>query len=173
MLFRDAWDEYISELKTGISSKTKRPYSNRYIADHINLSNSGGDSKIRGSGVKVSGPLAFFLDLPLSSITTSTIAEWLSIERQARPTTTAHAYRLLRAFIRWLNSQQRYKAIIKQDEIQNDNVRKVVPRSHSKDGDCLQKEQLEIWFKEVKKLSNPVQSTYLQALLLTGARRKN
>lgn len=172
VLFHEAWDEYISELKTGISSKTKRPYSSRYIEDHLNLSNPGGDKKRRGGGVKVQGPIAFFLDLPLSNITASKIADWLSIERQSRPTTTAHAYRLLRAFIRWLNCQPQYRGIIKQDEIQDDNVRKVVPRSLSKDGDCLQKEQLEVWFTEIKKLNNPVQSTYLQALLLTGARRE-
>ena len=172
VLFHEAWNEYISELKTGISSKTKRPYSSRYIEDHLNLSNPGGDKKRRGEGVKVSGPLAFFLDLPLSNITAPKIADWLSIERQIRPTITAHAYRLLRAFIRWLNCQPKYRGIIKQDEIQDDNVRKIVPRSLSKDGDCLQKEQLEVWFKEIKKLNNPVQSTYLQALLLTGARRE-
>lgn len=172
VLFHEAWNEYISELKTGISSKTKRPYSSRYIEDHLNLSNPGGDKKRRGEGVKVSGPLAFFLDLPLSNITAPKIADWLSIERQIRPTITAHAYRLLRAFIRWLNCQPKYRGIIKHDEIQDDNVRKVVPRSLSKDGDCLQKEQLEVWFKEIKKLNNPVQSTYLQALLLTGARRE-
>ncbi len=172
VLFHEAWNEYISELKTGISSKTKRPYSSRYIEDHLNLSNPGGDKKRRGDGVKVSGPLAFFLDLPLSNITAPKIADWLSIERQIRPTITAHAYRLLRAFIRWLNCQPKYRGIIKHDEIQDDNVRKVVPRSLSKDGDCLQKEQLEVWFKEIIKLNNPVQSTYLQALLLTGARRE-
>lgn len=37
--------------------------------------------------------------------------------------------------------------------------------------DCLQREQLPIWFEEVNRISNPVVSTYLQALLLTGARR--
>ena len=37
-------------------------------------------------------------------------------------------------------------------------------------GVVLQREQLSAWFAAVKKISNPVISAYLQALLLTGAR---
>lgn len=47
-----------------------------------------------------------------------------------------------------------------------------VPRSKAKEGDCLQREQLGPWFKAVRGLSNPVHAVYLQALLLTGARRE-
>jgi hypothetical protein len=43
--FSSAWEDYLQELRTGISAKTKRPYSTRYIADHINLSSRGGESK--------------------------------------------------------------------------------------------------------------------------------
>jgi len=38
--------------------------------------------------------------------------------------------------------------------------------------DCLQREQLAPWFKQVREIQNPVASAYLQALLLTGARRE-
>jgi len=47
-----------------------------------------------------------------------------------------------------------------------------LPSSNAKEGDCLQREQLGLWFKSVNKLSNRVQSIYLQSLLLTGARRR-
>ncbi|WP_139385626.1 Arm DNA-binding domain-containing protein, partial [Salmonella enterica] len=30
VMFSTAWEEYLKELKTGISAKTKRPYSPRY-----------------------------------------------------------------------------------------------------------------------------------------------
>jgi integrase len=50
-------------------------------------------------------------------------------------------------------------------------ARDVLPKSKAKT-DCLQREQLSAWFKEVRKISNPVISAYLQALLLTGARRE-
>jgi integrase len=36
----------------------------------------------------------------------------------------------------------------------------------------LQREQLPVWFDAVRKINNPVISAYLQALLLTGARRE-
>jgi hypothetical protein len=45
VIFSEAWEDYLQELRTGISAKTKRPYSARYISDHINLSSQGGESK--------------------------------------------------------------------------------------------------------------------------------
>ncbi|MCL6408118.1 DUF4102 domain-containing protein [Dickeya dadantii] len=170
--FSVAWEDYLQELRTGISAKTKRSYSTRYIADHVNLSSRGGENKKRGQGSTSAGPLASLLDLPLSELTPENITAWLSTERQNRPTVTAHAYRLLRAFIKWLNYQKKYQGIITGDFAQDHNVRKMVPVSASKAGDCLQKEQLKNWFKSVRQLDNPVASAYLQVLLLTGARRE-
>ena len=170
--FSSAWEDYLDELRTGISAKTKRPYSARYIADHVNLSSRGGESKKRGRGPTSAGPLASLLDLPLSELTPENIAAWLSTERQNRPTVTAHAYRLLRAFIKWANYQKKYQGIIDGDLAQDHNVRKMVPISASKAGDCLQKEQLKSWFSAVRSLNNPIASAYLQVLLLTGARRE-
>ncbi|HDS8779863.1 TPA: integrase family protein [Klebsiella michiganensis] len=170
--FSSAWEDYLHELRTGISAKTKRPYSARYIADHVNLSSRGGENKKRGQGPTSAGPLASLLNLPLSELTPVNIATWLSTERQNRPTVTAHAYRLLRAFIKWANYQKEYQGIIHGDLAQDRNVRKMVPVSASKAGDCLQKEQLKNWFQAVRQLNSTVASAYLQALLLTGARRE-
>lgn len=172
MTFSVAWEDYLQELRTGISAKTKRPYSTRYIADHINLSSRGGESKKRGQGPTSAGPLASLLNLPLSELTPDYIAAWLSTERQNRPTVTAHAYRLLRAFIKWSNYQKKYQGIIPGDLAQDYNVRKMVPVSASKADDCLQKEQLKSWFSAVRSLNNPIASAYLQVLLLAGARRE-
>lgn len=171
-MFSTVWEEYLKELKTGISAKTKRPYSPRYLADHIRLSDRGGKARKIGDGVTIAAPLAFFLDLPLSEISPVLITEWLTRERQTRPTVTANAYRVLRTFLKWVNDHKLYQGIILSDITQDRNVRKMVPISTSKADDCLQKEQLEGWFAEVKRLSNPVISTYLQVLLLTGARRE-
>ncbi|QFH70222.1 integrase family protein [Enterobacter sp. E76] len=170
--FSAAWEDYLKELRTGISAKTKRPYSTRYIADHINMSSRGGESKKRGKGPTAPGPIAYLLDLLLSELTPDHIAAWLSTERLSRPSVTAHAYRLLRAFIKWANYQKKYQGIIPGDLAQDYNVRKMVPISASKAGDCLQKEQLKSWFSAVRTLNNPVASAYLQVLLLTGARRE-
>ncbi|TNI73169.1 tyrosine-type recombinase/integrase [Aeromonas media] len=169
--FSDAWEEYIGVLRTDISAKTKRPYSSRYITDHIKLSHRGGDTKKVGMGSTAPGPRAFFLDIPLSELTPEIIVIWLNTERQVRPTVTAHAYRLLRAFVKWASYQTTYQGVIPTDFAQDHNVRKLVPVSASKAGDCLQKEQLHDWFMSVQQLRNSVISTYLQVLLLTGARR--
>lgn len=166
------WEEYLEELKTGISAKTKRPYSQRYLADHIRLSDRGGNPKKVGDGLTMAAPLAYFLDLPLSEITPILVTDWLTRERQTRPTVTANSYRILRTFLKWVEDHKYFQGVIPADLTQDRNVRKMIPVSASKADDCLQKEQLKSWFAEVRLLSNTMISTYLQVLLLTGARRE-
>ncbi|WP_145586150.1 tyrosine-type recombinase/integrase [Yersinia kristensenii] len=166
------WKEYLEELKTGISAKTKRPYSQRYLADHIRLSDRGGNPKKVGDGLTMAAPLAYFLDLPLSEITPILVTDWLTRERQTRPTVTANSYRILRTFLKWVEDHKYFQGVIPADLTQDRNVRKMIPVSASKADDCLQKEQLKSWFAEVRLLSNTMISTYLQVLLLTGARRE-
>ena len=170
--FSTAWEEYLKELDAGISAKTKRPYSKRYLADHVRLSDRGGNPRKVGKGVTIAGPLAYFLDLALSDLSPTLVTEWLKRERQTRPTVTANAYRILRTFLNWLEGHKQYQGIVPTDLTQDRDVRKMVPISASKSGDCLQKEQLKSWFSEVGRIRNPVISTYLQVLLLTGARRE-
>jgi integrase len=50
-------------------------------------------------------------------------------------------------------------------------LRDLLPKKAAKK-DCLQREQLKPWFAAVRALDNPTASAYLQALLLTGARRE-
>jgi integrase len=52
------------------------------------------------------------------------------------------------------------------------SVRGAIPKSKAKEGDSLQREQLPDWFKAVRQIGSPVISAYLQALLITGARRE-
>lgn len=170
--FSTAWEEYLKELETGISAKTKRPYSKRYLTDHVRLSDRGGNPRKIGQGITMAGPLAYYLDQALSDLSPALVAEWLTRERQTRPTVTANAYRILRTFLNWLKDHKQYQGIVPSDLTQDRDVRKMVPVSSSKSGDCLQKEQLKGWFTEVIRIRNPVISTYLQVLLLTGARRE-
>jgi integrase len=51
-------------------------------------------------------------------------------------------------------------------------VKETVPTVGTKDGDCLQREQLRPWFEAVRRIGNPVIAAYLQTMLLTGARRE-
>ncbi|MFM0484187.1 integrase family protein [Paraburkholderia strydomiana] len=168
----EAWADYLEYLRTAISPKTKKPRSPRYLADHEALASPGGAPLKRGKGKTVRGPLASLMTLKLSSLTAKTVAAWLEGESRQRPTNAAHAYRLLKAFIRWCGGQDEYSGTVAPDAYDSPKVTAVLPQSKAKEGDCLQREQLPAWFDAVRKIQNPVISAYLQALLITGARRE-
>jgi len=168
----EAWADYLEYLRTKISPKTKKPRSARYLADHAALAAPGGEDAKRGGGKTVRGPLAPLMKLGLPELKAKTVAAWLEDEARERPTNAAHAYRLLKAFIRWCDGQDDYSGIISADAYESTKVTDVLPQSKAKEGDCLQKEQLPSWFDAVRKIENPVISAYLQALLITGARRE-
>jgi integrase len=168
----EAWADYLEYLRTAISPKTKKPRSSRYLADHAALAAPGGEIAKRGGRKTVRGPLAPLMTLKLSSLTAKTVAAWLADEARERPTNAAHAYRLLKAFIRWCGGQDEYAGTIAPDAYDSPKVTAVLPQSKAKEGDCLQREQLSAWFAAVRKLGNPVIAAYLQALLITGSRRE-
>ncbi|RDU94955.1 tyrosine-type recombinase/integrase [Trinickia dinghuensis] len=162
--FGEAWDEYV---------ESRKPFwSERHYNDHLQHAHEGGKPKKRGKGLTQAGPLAQLRPLKLSELTSERIAEWMVLQSQDRPTMSALSFRLLRGFIRWTHDSPSYKEIVPTDAYKARDVRDVVPRVKAKDGDSLQREQLGVWFQEVRKIANPVQSAYLQGLLLTGARRE-
>ncbi|MFM0626278.1 tyrosine-type recombinase/integrase [Paraburkholderia xenovorans] len=167
----EAWTRYLNHLRTKISPKTKKPRSERYIVDHVNLSAAGGDIAKRGGKEKIRGPLAPLMNLRLSEITSTTMAEWLELEIARGPTNAAHAFGLFKAFIRWCDTDDAYAGTVSHDSYGSPKVKGILPRSVAKD-DCLQREQLPVWFTAVRQIPNPVISAYLQGLLITGARRE-
>lgn len=160
----DVWPAYLNARKA--------KWSERHYQDHVRLAALGGEARKRGEGLTIAGPLAALMDVPLSELTGPRIAAWLETETVTRPTKAALSYRLLRAFMRWSADMPEYQGIVPQDAYKARIVKDAVPRNHAKEGDSLQREQLPAWFDAVRKLGNPVVSAYLQALLLTGARRE-
>ena len=160
----DAWPLYLAARKA--------KWSERHYQDHLRLAAPGGEKRRVGGGLTVAGPLATLMPLPLAELTASKIAEWLKTEAIKRPTSAAQSYRKLRTFIRWAADMPEYGGLIALEAYSARIVRDAVPSSRAKEGDCLQREQLPAWFEAVRKIHNPVISTYLQALLLTGARRE-
>lgn len=154
-----------------VESRRKR-WSEWHIRDHANVVRVGGVQKVRGKGVTEPGPLASLLDVRLSDLTGKHIGAWLAKEADTRPTQAALSFRLLSVFINWCDSQSEYAALVPAGACKAQQVRDEMPNKNAKEGDSLQREQLEPWFKAVRQMSNSVQSAYLQALLLTGARRR-
>lgn len=160
----DVWPLYLENRKAR--------WSERSYLDHVKLAAAGGEEYKRGKGKTKPGPLASLMAVPLAGLNGNRIAEWLNIEAEIRPTNAAQSYRLLRAFIRWAADIPEYHGLIAPEAYNARVVRDAVPKSQAKEGDSLQREQLSVWFDNVSKIRNPVISTYLQALLLTGARRE-
>ncbi|WP_341645418.1 tyrosine-type recombinase/integrase [Thauera sp. SDU_THAU2] len=140
------------------------------------MSDPGGKPKARGrkrgeGDTTLPGILRPLLALPLSRIDVAAVHAWLAKESAGRPALAALAFRMLRAFLNWCADRPEYQSLIHTDACASRRVRDELPRPAVKD-DCLQREQLPLWFGQVRALQNPVQSAYLQALLLTGARRE-
>lgn len=159
------WNEYIKV--------RQHQWGDRHKADHIEMVRKGGEKITRGlkSGqpsVKQKGILFDLLSLPINEITRDKVLTLVKREVKDRPSRARLALSALKAFLTWAADQNDYKALV--DETACDRLTKELPPKQAKD-DCLQKEQLKTWFDGVKKIGNPVISTYLQILLLTGARR--
>lgn len=155
------WPAYVAD--------RRGEWSARHAKDHERLIQAPGVPLPRGKGLTKAGPLYALSDVGLSHLTADRIRAWLDTEKKQRPTVTALAYRLLRAFLNWLESRPEYQGIVPQGVTTAVNVRKAVPRTKAKT-DALQREQLRPWFESVRRIENPAISAYLQSLLLTGAR---
>jgi integrase len=163
----DAWDAYLS-------ARVPR-WSARTLLDHQRASAAGGAPKSRGrksaeDTVTQRGILRPLLALPLARIDADAVRLWLKDEAATRPTQARLAFGNLRTFLNWCADRPEYKAQVHPDACAARASRDELPPKAAKD-DCLQREMLRPWFTEVRKLPSPVQSVYLQALLLTGARR--
>jgi integrase len=164
----DVWQTYIE-------ARTPR-WSARSLLDHQRLSSAGGKPKTRGrkkgeGDTTQPGALRPLLLLPLVKLDTDRVRAWLKEEASRRPTQARNAFVRLRAFLNWCADQPEYRAYTNVDACAARLARDELPKKVAKD-DCLQREQLPLWFEHVRRLGNPVHSAYLQALLLTGARRE-
>lgn len=160
----EAWDAYLVARKPHWSARTYQ--------DHVKHGEVGGKPKKRGGGVTMAAPLASLRLLKLTELTGERIAQWLASQTAERPTMVALSYRMLRAFIRWAADTPDYRGTVAVDAYRSRGVREAVPRVKAKEGDCLQREQLRAWFDAVRSIGNPIISTYLQGLVITGARRE-
>jgi integrase len=164
----EAWQVYISARTT--------KWGERHLRNHTYMAQPGGKKRARGKRKSdpetvQPGPLCPLLSLRMSALDAEAVRDWLEPLAARTPTQAAQTYRALRAFITWCAGRPEYLGLVHEDACNRRMARDVLPKAKAKT-DCLQREQLAAWFKEVRKISNSVISVYLQALLLTGARRE-
>ena len=163
-----AWQAYVTDRSAKWGAATLR--------DHQRFADAGGRKITRGrkkndKGTTEPGVLFALLSQPLVTIDSDAVRAWLKKEVPLRPTVSSLAYRLLRAFLNWCAERPEYRNHMHADACAPRVARDELPKKGAKD-DCLQREQLPLWFEHVRKLNYPVHSAFLQALLLTGARRE-
>lgn len=156
--------------------EAKKPkWSVRHLLDHHRVMAPGGEPKRGRSKAQektVAGVLSPLFGVRLCDLTGERVTDWLnSPDTIRRPTQARRAFTLLRAFIGWCNNRAEFKGIVPNGACASHVAKDALPKPAAKN-DCLQREQLPLWFEHVRRLGNPVHSAYLQALLLTGARRE-
>jgi len=164
ILVVDAWNAYLAH--------HKKRWGDRHFTDHVKLSQAGGEKRKRGKGVTLQGALRPLLEKRLADVDARVLGEWVVRERETRPTKTRQGFELFRTFWRWCGSRPEYASVIDVLAIESKDVRAELPKRKSLKHDVLQRGQLRDWFAAVRSLSNATGSAYLQALILTGARRE-
>ena len=164
----EAWKVYIEARQD--------KWSANHLADHHNVAKEGGVKRTRGRRpgepeLTQPGALRPLLLRPLSEIDADTVRSWLQDETVRRPTHARLAFGLLRAFLNWCSDRKEYREMVHVDACAARIAKDQLPKKAAK-ADCLQREQLPAWFKQVGAIKNPVIATYLQMALLTGARRE-
>ena len=157
----EAWQVYI---------ESRPKWGERHRADHIKVAKAGGIITAGRKQPSTAGALGALMPLKLSALTDERIKDWLEVETASRPTQAALAYRLLRAFVNWCDGKAAYRGLAKPEACALKVVKDLMPKGNAKT-DCLQREQLPAWMTAVRQIPNPIISSYLQILLLTGARR--
>jgi integrase len=153
--FGEVYEEYITE-------RTKH-WGDRHYEDHIKM--------ISKSKKKRHGVLLPLLGIPLSEIHAQQIEALVEKEAIKRPARVRLALRHLRAFFRWASEQEKWRQLVDKDAANTRKARELAGRASYKT-DHLEKEQLHAWFKACENYPNIVIASYLQCLLLTGARRE-
>ena len=166
----EAWAEYV----VYGTNRNKKPWSAKHKESIEVVVRKGGKEITRGlkagmSNKQKDGILKPLIDLPLKDITRERIEAWIKREVKTRPTYTRRALALLSGFLNWANSEERYKSLVAKDICAGLSKKHLNAPNTKKD--CLEREQLKLWFSAIQQIGNPVISAYLQILLLTGARR--
>jgi len=163
----EVWPRYMAEGKP----KRKAAWKPRYVADLHKAASMGGEPKKRGKGKTKPGPLAALMPKPLASIDQDVIRDWYVIEAKAAPIQAARAVAMFSGFLGWCATKKDLRALVQKDAARASELGDVLP-GVNKRRDALEIDQLPSWFAGTDKLRSRAAAAYLQALVLTGARRE-
>lgn len=153
--FGEVYKEYLNE--------RKKHWGERHYKDQMGMISVG--KNVKG------GVLFPLINMPLSEIHAQRVEYLVAREADKRPARTRLALRHLRAFFKWASEQEKWQTIVDENAANSRKARELSGKP-SRKTDHLEKEQLRAWFSESNKYPNVIISSYLQCLLLTGARRE-
>lgn len=163
----EVWPRYMAEGKP----KRKAAWKPRYVADLKAAASPGGEPKKRGKGKTKPGHLAALMPLRLASVDQDTIRDWYAKEAKTAPIQAARAVAMFSGFLGWCSTKKDLRALVRKDAARASELGDMLP-GVNKRRDALEIDQLAAWFAATDKLQSRPARAYLQALVLTGARRE-
>jgi integrase len=163
----EVWPLYLLHGKP----RRKDAWKPRYVADLKKMAAPGGLPKKRGKGVTRPGPLASLMPLPLAQVTQDTMRDWYSGEAKDGAVQATRAMAMFSGFLAWCGTRREFRELVDRTAARASELSDILPKTRKRT-DALELEQLEPWFSGVSKLRNRTAAAYLQALVLTGARRE-
>ena len=175
LLVSEAWDEYLEYQKDKMTRphiERGKKWGARHLKDHENLSQAGGEERKRSKEKTKAGVLYPLMSMRMADISANVLTDWQKVEASTRANNARQGFEMFRAFWRWCSIRPEYANLIDVNAVESKELRDEVPSRKTKRFDVLDRAQLKPWFKAVTSLNSPVAKAYLQALILTGARRE-
>lgn len=175
LLVGEVWAQYIAYQKDKMTRshiERGKKWGERHLKDHENLAQPGGEERKRSKRKTQTGVLYPLMGLRMADISSAILKEWQRVEAATRANNARQGFEMFRAFWRWCALRHEFAKLIDVGAVEDKELRDEVPSRKSKRFDVLEKSQLKPWFEAVTCLRNPVAQAYLQALILTGARRE-
>lgn len=163
----EAWTRYLAEGKPA----RKDAWKPRYRADLEAMAAPGGQTKKRGQGLTLPGPLHPLLALRLADVNEDTLKQWFDEQALRSRHQATRALRMFQGFIRWCSARKEFRGLADRNATKAPAIVESLPRLKRRT-DALEAAQVKGWWQGVDQLANRTASIYLRALLLTGARRE-
>ena len=163
----DVWPRYMAEGKP----RKKEAWKPRYVADLHKAASLGGEPKKRGKGVTLPGHLAPLMPLRLAQIDQDVIRDWYAKEKMRAPIQATRAVAMFSGFLSWCATRKEYRGLVNRDCARASELGDVLPATKRRT-DAIELDQMAAWFAGTDKLRSRTAAAYLQALVLTGARRE-